>query len=107
MPNQPAPPPFDIPPDLKPVYANLVRIAHTPAELIMDFARLLPGDSAGIVQSRLIMSPIGAKMFFHALAENLARYESSFGPIQIPGNATLADQLFGGLHPPDKPEKPE
>jgi hypothetical protein len=39
--------PIEIPSDLQPAYANLARIAHAPAEFVMDFARLLPGDSKG------------------------------------------------------------
>ena len=38
---------IDIPPDLHPVYANLARIAHAPAEFVLDFARLLPGRYQG------------------------------------------------------------
>ena len=97
-------PPLDLPADLEALYANLVRISHTPAELIFDFARLLPGSPAARVVARLIMSPIGAKLFYRALGENLARYEASFGEIQIPGGkSSLADDLFRPANPPDKP----
>ena len=85
---------------MEPVYANLVRISHTPAELVLDFARLLPGDSIARVVARLLMSPVGAKLFYRALGENLARYESAFGEIRIPGDTGLADELFRPVHPP-------
>jgi hypothetical protein len=51
------------------------------------------------------MSPIGAKLFYLALGENLGRYEASFGPINVPGNSPLANELFGGRLPPERPTK--
>ena len=100
--------PIEIPPDLRPAYANLARIAHAPAEFVMDFARLLPGDSKAIVAARVIMSPIALKLFAQAVNENLARYEATFGTINIPnaGTASLADSLFKPMHPPESPQDP-
>jgi len=96
--NRPTPPqqiPLEMPPGLVIEYANLVRIAHSPSELVMDFAHLLPGVSpAAQVSSRIVMSPLGAKLFYRALAENLARYEAAFGEIPIPGDHSLAENLF-------------
>lgn len=107
QPNRPNPhqsPPLDIPDDLETVYVNLVRIAHSPSELVFDFAHLLPGNAPARVRSRIVMSPLGAKLLYRALAENLARYEASFGEIKIPGEVSLADHLF---HPPQNPENPQ
>jgi hypothetical protein len=89
---------------MQPVYVNLARISHTPAELVLDFARLLPGDTAAHVAARLLMSPIAAKLFYRALGENLARYEASFGEIRLPGDSGLADELFRPAQPPQPPE---
>ena len=103
---RPVPPPFpplETPADLEPVYANLARISHTPVELVFDFARLLPGDAAARVVARLLMSPVGAKLFYRALGENLARYEANFGEIRLPGDSGLADELFRPIQPPDQP----
>jgi hypothetical protein len=103
---RPAPqgfPPLETPADLEPVYANLVRISHSPAELVLDFARLLPGDPMARVRARLLMSPVGAKLFYRALGENLARYEAAFGEIALPGDPTLVSDLFRGAHPPENP----
>ena len=83
------------------VYSNLVRISHSPAELVLDFARLLPGQTVARVVSRLVMSPVAAKLFYRALAENLARYEASFGEIPLPGDSPLANDLF---HPHRQPD---
>jgi hypothetical protein len=98
-------PPLEVPDDLPAVYVNVVRISHSPAELLMDFAHFLPGTPATPVKARLVMSPIGAKLFYLALGENLARYEASFGPINVPGNSPLANELFGTINPPDRPSK--
>jgi hypothetical protein len=87
------------------VYANLVRIAHMPSELVFDFAHMVPGTTPACVRSRVVMSPLGAKLFHRALAENLSRYEASFGEIKIPGEVSLADYLFRPPQPPDNPPK--
>ena len=99
---------IEIPPDLVPVYANLARIAHAPAEFVLDFARLLPGDSKASVTARVVMSPVALKLFAQALHENLARYEATFGTINIPvGGPSLADSLFKPIHPPEPPKEPK
>jgi hypothetical protein len=99
--------PIEIPADLQPVYANLARIAHAPAEFVMDFARFLPGDTKATVTARVVASPVALKLFAQALNENLARYEATFGKINIPsGGASLADSLFKPFHPPESPQDP-
>ena len=87
---------FRLPPDLTPVFSNLARIAHTPSEFILDFARLLPGDQAAQVVARVIVSPVALKLLYRALGENLARYEATFGEIPVPGagQPSLAELLF-------------
>ncbi len=94
-------PPLVMPEDLKPLYSNLSRITHTPSEIVVDFSALMPGVKPEVV-SRVIMSPVGAKMFFRALGENLARYEASYGTIQMPTSSVLAQNLFKNVHFPDK-----
>lgn len=103
-PQRPKLPPMEIPPDLQIEYVNLVRIAHSPSELVFDFAHLLPGGSPARVQSRIVMSPLGAKLFHRALSENLSNYESTYGEISVPGGKTLADQLFRPPSPSDDPK---
>ena len=49
------------------------------------------------------MSPLGAKLFFRALQENLSKYETAYGEIALPSDNTLADQLF---RPPPTPDNP-
>ena len=101
MSESPPGPNIELPADMEAVYSNLVRISHSPAELVFDFARQLPSQSAARVVSRLLMSPVAAKMFYRALAENLARYEAAFGEISLPGNTPLANDLFRPHRPPE------
>lgn len=93
-----------LPKDLEPTYANLVRIAHTPSEVMFDFARFLPSDPHAKVVSRVLVSPLSAKLMLQALNENLAKYEAQFGEIKVPQRQSLADFLF---RPPDKEDEPE
>ncbi|MFZ5881211.1 MAG: DUF3467 domain-containing protein [Chloroflexota bacterium] len=102
-PPKPAGPNLVMAPDLEPLYANLARISHSPADLVLDFAQLLPGETQARVMARVLMTPLSAKLFLRALAENIARYEASFGEITVPSNSSLAESLFRPPHPPSPP----
>ena len=75
-------------------YSNQVLIAHTPSELVFNFAQMLPGNTTAKVKAQVMMSPIGAKLLYKALGENLSKYEANFGEIKLPGGSSLADHLF-------------
>jgi hypothetical protein len=94
---------LEVPPNLEIVYGNLARISHSPADIVIDIAHALPGENKAVVRTRVVMSPLSAKLFHRALGENIARYEAVFGEIIVPVNNTLADQLF---RPPKSPEPP-
>ena len=77
------PPPFNFiaSPDLKSEYANLVRIAHSPVEFVVECARLLPGEVHPLIVSKVVLSPLAIKMFrkpwlrtFHDLKAPSARF---------------------------------
>ncbi len=91
------------PEDLEPVYSNLARISHSPADFVIDFAHLLPGEKQAHVTARVLLSPLSMKLLYRALGDNLARYEAAYGEIKIPA-ASLADQLFRRYQNPDNPE---
>lgn len=99
-------PPMDLSPDLEIEYVNMVRISHSISELVFDFARLLPGEAKAAISSRIIMAPLSAKLFYRALSDNLSKYEAVFGPVNIPGDPTLAEHLFRPFNPPDKTGDP-
>lgn len=96
-------PTMDIPEDLESEYVNLVRIVHSPSELVFDFAQLLPGSKSATVSSRIIMTPMAAKLFLRALSENLSKYETTYGEIRVPGGGSLADHLFRQTGPSQEP----
>jgi len=98
---------MDISPELQTTYANLARIAHSPADIVLEFAHLLPASKTAKVSARVVMTPMSAKLLLKALNENLARYENSFGEIVLPKANTLADNLFRPFLSPDSEEKEE
>jgi hypothetical protein len=64
------------------VYVNFANIIHNPAEFVFDFGRVVPGRAEVRVLSRVLTTPIHAKQLLDALAQNIAMYEKSFGPIR-------------------------
>ena len=93
------------PDGLETVYTNLARIAHSPADIVIDFAHLLPGEKTAKVNARVLMSPLSAKLLLRALADNISRYEAAFGEIHVPVNSSLADNLFRPHQPPEPPKE--
>ena len=83
-----------LPADLQAEYANLVRITHSPSEFVLDFAQALPSVPHPEIKSRVLMNPLSAKLLYRALGENLSKYESKFGEIDLPGSSSLAESLF-------------
>ncbi|MBE7433756.1 MAG: DUF3467 domain-containing protein [Anaerolineales bacterium] len=104
-PPKPAGPVLEIPPNLEPQYVNLARIAHSLSDIVFDFAHLLPGEPRARIRSRVVMTPLSAKLLLRALTENIARYEAAYGEIQVPVNSTLADNLFRPYQQPPEPPK--
>jgi len=103
MPQQIPGPQLELPQNLEPTYANLARISHSPADFVIDFAQILPGESKASVCARVFMSPLSAKLLLRALTENIARYEAALGEIPVPN--TLAENLFRPFQPPEKPRE--
>ena len=64
------------------IYANLAIISHSNSEFITDFIRMMPGLPKAKVKSRIILSPQHAKRLMKALADNIQKYEASFGQIE-------------------------
>jgi len=71
-----------IPPEVqRGTYANQLVVAHSPEEFILDFIFVTP--PAGVVNSRVVISPAHAKRMVAALQENIIRYEATFGEIKV------------------------
>ena len=67
------------------IYSNLALITHSPSEVIIDFARVLPGSPKSRVYARIVMTPSHAKSLLTALETNLKNYETTFGKIRVFG----------------------
>lgn len=93
---------IEIPRNLEPIYANFALISHTASEVIIDLAQVLPNQPQAQVKSRVVMTPLNARLLLRALQDNLTKYESAFGKIQVPGeNEGLAQEFFGRVKPPE------
>jgi len=75
------------------IYSNLVFIAHSQSEVILDFARALPGLPKAKVYARVILTPQHAKSLLLTLEQNLKTYETSFGVIKVPGDPSRGKEL--------------
>ena len=62
------------------VYANNMVVTHTQEEFVLDFLAVFH-PKAGVVASRVVLSPGHLKRVVRALSENLARYETHFGEL--------------------------
>lgn len=67
------------------IYANLALIMHSPTEIVLDFARIMPRMAKAKVHSRIIMTPMHAKLLHKALTDNIKKFEAQFGEIKMHG----------------------
>ena len=65
------------------VYANLAVIAHSSSEFVVDFVRIMPGVAKAQVKSRIVMTPEHVKRLMFALQDNVRKYETQFGEINM------------------------
>ncbi len=82
------------------VYSNLAIITHSSSEFVIDFIRLMPGLPKANVKARVILNPDHAKRLYRALKDNIAKYESSNGPIKLhdDDSSTSIPLNFGGTN---------
>jgi hypothetical protein len=83
------------------IYANLVMIAHSATEIILDFARIMPGAPKTRIQARIIMTPTHAKLLHKTLEENLKKFEKQFGEIKIVGGPDSLQSKSIGFGSPE------
>ena len=75
---------IELPQDLEAIYSNFALITHSPSEIVVDFAKLLPNMPKAKVYTRIIMTPMNAKLLNKALGDNLRKFEEKFGEIKTP-----------------------
>ena len=66
-------------------YANMAMIHNSPTEMIIDFARIMPRTPKAKVVSRIIMTPMHAKLLWQTLEKNIKKHEEQFGEIKVHG----------------------
>ena len=79
------------------VYANSMMVQHTSDEFVMDFIIAVGGT--GSVVARVVTNPSHLKRVLAALQDNVKRYESAYGPIQMTGSQP---PLKVGFHPSEE-----
>ncbi|WP_240773231.1 DUF3467 domain-containing protein [Pontibacter sp. SGAir0037] len=77
-------------------YVNLAMIAHSSSEFVIDFIKLMPGLPKAKVKSRVVITPEHAKRLLAALADNIQKFEESFGEIKQAQDAPSFPMNFGG-----------
>ncbi len=73
-------------------YANLAIISHSASEFVIDFAAIMPGVPKAKIKSRIILAPEHAKRLLLSLQDNVTRYESAVGRIDIRGAQPTSDE---------------
>jgi hypothetical protein len=69
------------------IYSNLAIIAHSSSEFVIDFVRVVPNVPKAKVKSRIILTPEHAKRLLAALTDNINKYETQFGPVNLQGQS--------------------
>ena len=81
------------PENLEPLYANFVRLAGLPEELVLDFGlNPQPFGAAPVpvkVSQRMVMTYFTAKRLWLGLGAFLQRHEQSFGAVEIDVNKRI------------------
>ncbi len=92
---------IELPGDLEAVYSNFAIINHSASEIIVDFARLLPNVPKAKVYTRIVMTPLNARLLLQALTDNLGKYEERYGEIRMPAEPGFQAPpgLFDGRKP--------
>jgi len=97
-PQQPMQINVELPAELEAAYANFAMITHSPSEVVLDFARILPNVPKAKVYARVIMTPINAKLLLRALTDNLSKFEAQYGEIKTPEQGFGEERPIGFKH---------
>ena len=65
------------------IYSNLAMVNHNPTEFTIDFIYVQPQQPKAKVRARIITNPAHFKRLIAAMNENLAKYESKFGVVDV------------------------
>lgn len=79
------------------IYSNMVLVAHSRTEFVLDFISLLPGVPKAKVKSRVIITPEHAKRLLFALGDNLKKYEDQHGEINLENPEAFIPPFDGNI----------
>lgn len=65
-------------------YFNLLRVGHSSEEFYFELSQAPENKNVGLIVGRFVTSVAHAQRIHKALGENIAQYESKFGPITQP-----------------------
>ncbi len=65
------------------VFVNFAMVNHTDSEFTLDLLYLHPEAPKATVRARAILTPRHMKRLVSAMQENLARYEATFGTVDL------------------------
>jgi hypothetical protein len=85
----------ELPANLEAIYSNFALITHSPSEIVIDFARMLPNVPKAKVYARILMTPMNAKLLHKALGENLGKFEEQHGEIKTPEHGFHEERPIG------------
>lgn len=91
---------IELPAELEAIYSNFAIINHSPSEIVIDFARLMPNVPKAKVHARIVLTPLNAKLLLKALQDNLTKYEGKFGEVRMPSDMSFeaSDRSIGFKH---------
>src|SRR5437762_8643300 len=64
-------------------YINMALVNHTETEFTLDFIYVQPQQPKAKVRSRIITNPKHMKRLLLAIQDNLSKFESKFGQIEL------------------------
>lgn len=76
------------------VFVNFAMVNHSDGEFTLDLLYLHPEAPKATVRARAIMTPRQMKRLITAMQDNLARYESIFGTVDVSMPANLPKPGF-------------
>lgn len=76
-------PPQAAPPEHR--FVNVAQVRHSQTEFYLEFGQfVLNQPGVANLMASLVMTPQHAKLLLRALAENLGKFESKHGEIELP-----------------------
>lgn len=82
-----------IPERVSPVFSNLARISHSDDEFSLHFAHSIQGTNKAEVKAIVSVTPSHAKRLVKTLKEQIKKYESEFGEINLPEEPKTDEEL--------------